>query len=387
LGAILLWDNYDLIIEHSALSQHRNNVTVDDRPGFVCSHHLLNSLSPLKMPWTDTKLNSGAGIPGIGFGTWKIPQPVTVDQVDQAVVAGFSHIDTAQVYGNESQTGQALRESGLPRTDLWITTKYSGLKDVETSINDSLNFLGVSAVDLYLIHSPRLANGDIPGLWKKFEDIHTRGLAKQIGVSNFNVADLKILLKDAKIKPAVNQIIVHPYVYAQQKAIIEFCKGQGIAIEAYSPLIPVTQQPGGPVDKPLAAIAKRTGATFDQILLAWNKAKGTIVLTSSSKASRLDGYIKAGDLVLTTQEIADIDAAGAGFAGGAVEKPSNLKADAENPSKVSVEKVSAIDIDIEKVENESPCCKSQSSATIAKKAACVLLALATAGVYWGTRMC
>ncbi|KAF8518641.1 NADP-dependent oxidoreductase domain-containing protein [Hysterangium stoloniferum] len=139
--------------------------------------------------------------------------------------------------------------------------------------------LGVSAVDLYLIHNPRLANGDITGLWKKLEDIHARGLAKHIGVSNFNVADLKVLLKDAKIKPAVNQIIVHPYVYAQQKPTIEFCKKQSIAIEAYSPLIPVTQQPGGPVDTPLAAIAKRTGATFDQILLAWNKTKGTIVLT------------------------------------------------------------------------------------------------------------
>ncbi|KAF8518640.1 NADP-dependent oxidoreductase domain-containing protein [Hysterangium stoloniferum] len=339
------------------------------------------------MPWTNIKLNSGSEIPGIGFGTWKIPQPATVDQVDQAVVAGFNHIDTAQVYRNESETGQALRESGLPRTDLWLTTKYSGLKDVETSINDSLDFLGVSAVDLYLIHSPRLANGDIPGLWKKFEDIHARGLAKHIGVSNFNVADLKVLLKDAKIKPAVNQIIVHPYVYAQQKPTIDFCKEQGIAIEAYSPLIPVTQQPGGPVDTPLAAIAKRTGATFDQILLAWNKTKGTIVLTSSSKSSRLDGYRKAGDLVLTTQEIADIDAAGAGSAGSAIEMPSNLKAEAENPSKVAVEKLSIIDIDIEKAENERPCCKSQSSAAVTKKAAWILLATAAAGVvYWGPRV-
>jgi len=264
------------------------------------------------MPWGKIKLNNGTEIPNIAFGTWTAGNgQQSTDQVEQALGVGFDHVDTAQVYRNEAEAGQALRESGVSRTDVYITTKYSGLKDVETSIQDSLKNLGVSYVDLYLIHSPRLANGDIPGLWSQFQQIQSRGLAKSIGVSNFNVADLTTLLKDAKVKPAVNQILFHPYVHAQQLPIVEYCKKQGIVIEAYSPLIPVTKQPGGPLEKPLATIGARTGATSDQILLAWNKAKGTVVVTTSSKKERLQGYLKAGDLELTTQDIHDIDFAGA----------------------------------------------------------------------------
>ncbi|GJJ12883.1 hypothetical protein Clacol_007129 [Clathrus columnatus] len=263
----------------------------------------------------------GDVIPGVGYGTWKIPRPQTVKEVTQAVEAGFDHIDTAQSYANETEAGQALRQSGLPRSSVWITTKFSGQKSVEDSIKDSLNNLGVRSVDLYLVHSPRLANGNIPGLWKRFEKIKSKGSAKNIGVSNFTVSDLQTLLKDAKVVPAVNQILLHPYVYQQQKPIIDFCNQKGIAIEAYSPLIPVTSAPGGPVDIPLEKISKRTGATYDQILLAWNKAKGSIVLSSSSKPSRLEGYRKAGDIgtgknfnpfqELTADEIAEIDSAGA----------------------------------------------------------------------------
>ncbi|KAF8505226.1 Aldo/keto reductase [Gautieria morchelliformis] len=264
------------------------------------------------MPWETIKLNTGSEISTLGFGTWTTGNgQQATDQVEQALGLGFDHVDTAQAYRNEAEAGQALRESGIPRSEIFITTKYSGLRDVETSIQDSLKYLGVSYVDLYLIHSPRLAQGDIPGLWKKFEQIYARGLAKNIGVSNFTVADMTLLLKDAKVKPAVNQIMFHPYVQVQQLPCLEYCKQQDIAIEAYSPLIPITKLPGGPVDKPLADIAARTGATYDQILLAWNKSKGTVVLTTSSKKSRLEGYIKAGDLALTKEDISAIDSAGA----------------------------------------------------------------------------
>ncbi|KAF8587657.1 Aldo/keto reductase [Ramaria rubella] len=264
------------------------------------------------MPWETLQLDSGDEIPTIGFGTWTTGNgEQATDQVEQAISVGFDHVDTAQSYRNESEAGQGLRESGIPRSEIFITTKFSGLKDPETSIQDSLRNLGVKNVDLYLIHHSRLANGDIPGLWRTFEKIHAQGLAKNIGVSNYNVADLTILLKEAKVKPAVNQILLHPYVYAEQLPIIEFCNKHGIVIEAYSPLIPITKQPGGPLEKPLAQIAERTAATHDQILLAWNKAKGSVVLTTSSKKSRLEGYLKAGDLELTMEEIRDIDFAGA----------------------------------------------------------------------------
>ncbi|KIJ49251.1 hypothetical protein M422DRAFT_66250, partial [Sphaerobolus stellatus SS14] len=158
------------------------------------------------MPWSKVKLNTGDEITNIGIGTWKMGGGGQArDQVEQAIDVGFDHIDTAQIYRNESETGQGLRESGVPRTDLWITTKFSGLKDVDSSIQDSLDKLGIGYVDLYLVHSPRLALGNIPALWTKMENIKEKGLAKNIGVSNFNVDDLKVLLKEAKVVPAVNQ--------------------------------------------------------------------------------------------------------------------------------------------------------------------------------------
>jgi diketogulonate reductase-like aldo/keto reductase len=266
------------------------------------------------MPWDLIKLNDGNAIPSIGFGTWKIPvgHPTT-DQVDQAISVGFSHVDTAQSYRNEAEAGLAIRESGLGRNDIFITTKYSGLNglDIETSIHNSLKNLGVEYIDLYLIHSPRLAVPDIPTAWEKFENLKNAGLVKSIGISNFNVKDLQTLLASAKIKPAVNQILFHPYVYGKQTPILEFGAAHNIVTEAYSALTPVTSHRGGPLDKPLKEIGKRLGATDDQVLLAWAKVKGTVILTTSSKKSRLEGYLAAGDFVLTDDEIKSIDEAGA----------------------------------------------------------------------------
>ncbi|KAA1472735.1 Aldo/keto reductase [Dentipellis sp. KUC8613] len=266
------------------------------------------------MPWDTIKLNDGHAIPGIGFGTWTLGNGQgPIDQVDQALSVGFEHIDTAQSYRNEQEAGQALRESGLARADVFITTKYSGLNglDIETSIQNSLKNLGVSYVDLYLIHHPRLAVPDIPTAWAKMEKIKAAGLAKSIGVSNFDAAQLEILVQSAKVKPAANQILLHPYVYERQKPILDYAAQHGIAIEAYSALIPITHQPGGPVDAPVNAIAQRLGAAPDQVLLAWVKAKKAVVVTTSSKKSRLEGYLAAADLDLTDADIAAIDAAGA----------------------------------------------------------------------------
>jgi len=266
------------------------------------------------MPWDLIKLNDGNAIPSIAFGTWTLGNgQASIDYVDQALSVGFSHIDTAQSYRNEVEAGIAIRESGLARSDIYITTKYSGVDglDIETSIQNSLRNLGVSYVDLYLIHQPSVAVPDIPTAWKKFEKIKEAGLARSIGVSNFGVADLATLLVSAKIKPAVNQILLHPYVYHHQLPILGYAAKEKIVIEAYSVLIPVTRRPGGPVDRPVNAIAKRLDATPDQVLLAWAKAKGVVVVTSSSKKSRMEGYLAAGDLDLTAGDIVAIDVAGA----------------------------------------------------------------------------
>lgn len=266
------------------------------------------------MPWDPVTLNNGLVMPSIAFGTWKMGNgQVVVDQVDQAIETGFSHVDTAQVYRNEAEAGTAIRESGLSRSEIFITTKYSGLDglDIKTSIANSLKNLGVSYIDLYLIHHPRIAVPDIPTAWAQMEELQAQGLVKSIGVSNFDVDDLTKLLASAKVKPVANQILLHPYVYAQQAPILDFAAKNGIVIEAYSALIPVTSKPGGPVDVPVKAIAKRLNVTDDQVLMAWAKAKGAVVVTTSSKKSRLEGYLNAGDLKLLDTDIAAIDAAGA----------------------------------------------------------------------------
>jgi len=260
------------------------------------------------------KLNDGRHIPGIGFGTWKIPQDVTSGQVDQGLGVGFDHIDTAQVYRNEEETGKALRESGLKREEVWVTTKYSGSDPglgIRATFEQSLRKLGVTYVDLYLIHSPRLVKDDIAGAWKEFELLKKEGLAKSIGVSNFQIEDLKVLLESAEIKPAVNQILFHPYVYSKQKALVDFQNEHGIVTEAYSALTPLTSRPGGPVDKPVNAIAKRLDLKAEQVLLAWVAHKGAVIVTTSSKKERLEGYLAVGQIQLTSEDVQSIDDAGA----------------------------------------------------------------------------
>ncbi|PCH38897.1 Aldo/keto reductase [Wolfiporia cocos MD-104 SS10] len=265
------------------------------------------------MPWDLIPLNNGTSIPSIAFGTWTLGGgQQSIDNVDQAISVGFNHIDTAQSYRNEKEAGIAIHESGLAREDVFITTKYSGLNglDVETSIQNSLENLGVQYVDLYLIHSPRLAVPDIPTIWAKMEKVQTAGLAKSIGVSNFNVPQLETLLGSAKIKPVANQILFHPYVLDTQAPIVKYGNQNGIVSEAYSVLIPLTRQPGGPVDAPVQSIATRLKVQPEQVLLAWAKAKGVVVVTSSTKKDRLEGYLAAGDLELTDDDINAIDAAG-----------------------------------------------------------------------------
>ncbi|KAJ7782313.1 NADP-dependent oxidoreductase domain-containing protein [Mycena maculata] len=266
------------------------------------------------MPWGPIQLKDGREIPSISFGTGRLGNgdgPIT--QIGQAISLGFSHIDTAQSYKNETEAGVAIRESGIDRKELFITTKYSGRDnlDIKTAFKNSLDKLGVSYVDLYLIHTPRVALPDIPTAWKELEDFHAQGLAKSIGVSNFEVDDLAILLASAKVKPVVNQILLHPYVYARQLPILEYTAKHDIVIEAYSPLRPITKHPGGPLDAPVGEIAEGLGVSNEQVLLAWAKAKGAVVVTTSTKKERLQGYLDAGNLALTDDDIAAIDAAGA----------------------------------------------------------------------------
>jgi len=257
-------------------------------------------------------LNAGRG--GINseiLGTGSIYKRTDVTRyVQQALDAGFWHIDTAQFYETEGYVGNVIHESGLARSDLYITTKY-GQGDVREAIQNSLSNLGLKYVDLYLIHQPRFLP-EIDPVWKEFEVLQKDGLAKTIGVSNFTLEDLQSLVQKATVWPAINQIELHPYNYTQKKALLEWSAKHGIVTEAYSSLSSITKFPGGPVDAPVAAAAKRLGISPTQVLLSWVRAKGAVIVTTTSNKGRLEEYLAVGDLPpLPDSDVAAIDAAGA----------------------------------------------------------------------------
>ncbi|KAI5900403.1 Aldo/keto reductase [Schizophyllum commune H4-8] len=301
------------------------------------------------MAFGTVTLNDGHAIPAIAYGTgskWK--QKSVVEYVATAIDTGFSHIDTAQralsptsfhsqvayissEYSTEPDVGQAIRESGLARSDFFVTTKFGG-GEVQEEFNKSLNNLGLKQVDLYLIHFPTpriVGEKGVAGTWLELEKIRNSGRAKcdcllpiitlvvlteaarSIGVSNFQVSHLESVAEVSTITPAVNQIHLHPYNYAEMKPVLQYCAAHGIVVEAYSSLDPITKFPGGPVDAPLVAAASRRGATPVQALFLWVRAKGVVIVTTSSTKAHMEEYLAVGDLEpLTPEEVAAIDEAG-----------------------------------------------------------------------------
>ncbi|KAJ7778379.1 Aldo/keto reductase [Mycena metata] len=263
------------------------------------------------MPFEALDLNDGNKVPSIAFGTGTALRGKDVTRFcEMAIETGFSHLDTAQRYSTEETVGQAIRESGLARSDLYVTSKY-GYGEIQLSVRASLYLLQLTYLDLYLLHHPSFVP-DIEAAWKQFERIKDDGLAKSIGVSNFNLEQLQTVVKSARILPAVNQINFSPYNYARNKDLLAYSATHGIVTAAYSSLAPITRYPGGPVDAPVAAAAKRLGITPTQVILLWVKSKGVLIVTTSSSKEHLEEYIAVGDLSpLTDEEIAAIDAAGA----------------------------------------------------------------------------
>ncbi|KAL5632410.1 hypothetical protein ACGC1H_005388 [Rhizoctonia solani] len=260
-------------------------------------------------------LNDKRAIPTIAFGTgtalWRKDATASVLQ---AINGGFNHIDTASLCGNEESVGDALRqvlgetsdigEGGinaeqqkpgkLVREDIWVTTKYGGEIDAEEALDISLKKLGLSYVDLYLISWPEFTP-DILKTWSELESAQAHGKAKSIGVSNFNIDQLKLIVEHAKVPPAVNQIRFHPYDYHAHALadLLDFANKHGIRIESYSGLAPITKLSGGPVDQVVEGIAKRLGpqVTPAQVLMNWIRAKGAVIVTTTSRKERIQEYL------------------------------------------------------------------------------------------------
>ncbi|KAG1664412.1 hypothetical protein FOA52_009734 [Chlamydomonas sp. UWO 241] len=273
------------------------------------------------------KLSSGRSMPQLAFGAgtaWfkrEGAAPLNMElvaSVKAALSAGMRHLDLAEMYGTDREVGVALKEAGLPREQLFVTSKLlASLPDVHGKMTSMIDELGVQYLDLLLIHAPFLpegAKGKLAQVWADMEALVESGRVHSIGVSNFSVEDLKELLAVARIKPCLNQVEFHPYL--QQPELQDFCRQHGIVLAGYSGLMSLTHQRGGPVDAVVQRIASERGLSQAQVLLMWGLQQGVVVVTTSGKRERLDEYVAAasaaaGDAPLTDTDVAAISAAGA----------------------------------------------------------------------------
>ncbi|GAA3953479.1 aldo/keto reductase [Gordonia caeni] len=253
----------------------------------------------------DITLNDGATIPQLGFGVFQIKPEDTARAVLEAFEVGYRHIDTAQMYGNEREVGQAIAESGLPREELFITSKLNNDSHDPAAAREatarSVDALG-GPMDLYLVHWPMPAVGDYVQTWHAMEAARDAGQTRSIGVSNFQIPHLERLLAESETVPAVNQIEVHPYL--RQDAVRAFNREHGIATQAWSPI-----SQGDVLDDPeLLALAGETGRTVAQVVLRWHIQRGDIVFPKSTSPARMAENFDIFDFALTDAQVARVDA-------------------------------------------------------------------------------
>ncbi|OMG00167.1 aldo/keto reductase [Paenibacillus sp. FSL R7-0333] len=251
-----------------------------------------------------TKLANGVEMPWFGLGVFKVQEgQEVIDSVKAAIKAGYRSIDTASVYGNEEGVGQAIRESGVAREELFITTKVwnteQGYDSTLAAFDQSLSKLGLDYADLYLVHWPIRAK--YKDTWRALEKLYADGKVRAIGVSNFQIDHLEDLLADAAVKPMVNQVELHPLL--NQLELREYCKAQGIQIEAWAPLAQ-----GHLLDNEvLAAIAAHHNKTLPQVILRWDLQNGIVTIPKSVKEERIIANADIFDFELSEDEISRIN--------------------------------------------------------------------------------
>jgi 2,5-diketo-D-gluconate reductase A len=260
-------------------------------------------------------LNDGNAIPQLGFGVFQIPPPETAQAVTYALGAGYRHIDTAEMYGNERGVGEAIRAFGLERSDLYVTSKLNNgfhrADDARRAFDGTLEALGFDYVDLFLIHwpLPTLYDGDFVSTWQTLEEFKSDGRARSIGVSNFQVAHLERLAAESDTVPAVNQIELHPYF--QNRDVAAYGREHGIATEAWAPIAQ-----GKLLDDPtLTSVAGRVGKSVAQVVLRWHIQHGNIVFPKSVTPERIRENFKLFDFELDPADVQAIDALDRGEAG------------------------------------------------------------------------
>ncbi len=246
-------------------------------------------------------LADGTQIPLLGLGVWQVPNgPTTVNAVRWALELGYRHIDTAQVYGNEESVGRALRESGVPRDQVFITTKFNpSRKDAAAEAEHSRQRLGTDYVDLYLVHWPQ---SGATRAWAGMERARELGYARSIGVSNFGVRELDQVLAAATIPPVVDQVQFSPFEY--RRAILEGAQQRNIVVEAYSPLGTGRHISNQTVQR----IASHVGRTPAQVLLRWSLQHDLVVIPKSTHRERIEENAQIFDFILSDQDMTALDA-------------------------------------------------------------------------------
>jgi diketogulonate reductase-like aldo/keto reductase len=247
-------------------------------------------------------LADGHQMPILGLGVWQMPNGAeSVNAVRWALDLGYRHIDTAQAYGNEESVGRALRDSGVPRHEVFLTTKFDpgGRKDPVAAAEQSLRRLGVDQVDLYLIHWPA---GGPTWAWPGMERARERGLARSIGVSNFGASELEEVIAAGTMAPAVNQVEFSPLEY--RRALLDACRRRKVAVEAYSPLGTGRHLS----DETVNRVAQRTGRTRAQVLLRWCLQHDVLVIPKSTHRERIAENAQIFDFALSDEDMAELDA-------------------------------------------------------------------------------
>jgi 2,5-diketo-D-gluconate reductase A len=249
-------------------------------------------------------LNDGNSIPTIGLGVWQTPAEDTERAVGAALSAGYRHVDTAAVYGNEAEVGRALAASGVPRDDVYVVTKLwnanHGYDKTLRAFDASLDKLGVDYLDLYLIHWPVPATNDYVDTFKAFAHLRDQGRVRSIGVSNFAPEHLRTLIDATGIVPAVNQIELHPRLMQQE--LRDLHASLGIATEAWSPL----GQGSLLADPTVAKVAEAHAKTPAQVLIRWHVQLGNIVIPKSVNPVRIESNFDVFDFELSEQDMASI---------------------------------------------------------------------------------
>ena len=243
-------------------------------------------------------------MPLLGFGTWQLTGSEAADSTADALDAGYRHLDTATVYGNEGEVGQGLERSGVARGDVFVTTKCppdAGDGAVDT-LRRSLDLLGTDHVDLWLIHWPGSGSSQTR-LWRSFVEAREAGLARDIGVSNFDVAMLDEITTDTGVAPAVNQIEWSPLLF--DASVLDAHRERGVTLEGYSALR------GGTLEHPaIVSIAERLGRTPAQVIIRWHLEHGIVVIPKSRQADRIRSNADVADFALSADDVATLDGLG-----------------------------------------------------------------------------